>query len=149
MFMKMMANQQSQLPTLSHDKRTIGSNEEDMDNHSLNGDNEDEPKQLMCEPEIDLMEGSERKHKEYFETNANEDDDEEDNKSYKSDISNQQEESNGWTMKQWKMPCTICSHISTSAEDLQEHIKAHLHAAVTASSSSETKSTAKPAGVIS
>lgn len=135
--MKMMSSQQAAaaLPPLSLEKRN-----EEMSNTSLNGDDDKQSQQqVLCEPEIDLEESSNDPKQKYY------DDEEEENRSYRSDHSNsnpatgQPGQSNGgWPLKQWKMPCTICSHISNSPEDLEQHIKAHLHAAVTASAAAAT-----------
>lgn len=146
MLMKMMsANQSSALapPSVTSDKRTFSSNgdEEDMENTSANGDLEDDdrPKQLLCEPEIELSERDPKMAANFFEKHAHarEENSEEEDKSRHSEQSNQAEASADWSSGDWKMSFKLCEGGDISPEELQQHIKAHLQAAMSSAAGEE------------
>lgn len=138
MLMKMMsANQSSALapPSVTSDKRTLSSNgeEEEMENTSANGDLEDDDrtKQLLCEPEIELSESDPKRAANFFKEHAHarEENSDEEEKSRHSEQSNQ-EASADWSSGDWKMSFKLCEGADISPEELQQHIKAHLQAAM-------------------
>lgn len=148
MLMKMMAaNQDSQAYSNLSDKHGSSSNgdENEIDNISVQDDNESIPKESLCLSEGDKLLLAEHKATEklLFNFNSNVQDGivDDENRSTRSGQSNHDSD---WFPKEWKMSCTICSHTSISPSEFEQHIKAHLHAAVSASTSPEECSKSSP-----
>ena len=149
MFMKMMStNQSTQLPPLSisADKRASSSNgdkeEEEADNSANDEPDDEQPKEVLCEPEIDFSENY-PKTEANFEANYDsrgEPGDDEDNKSLHSEKSNQETD---WSSRDWKMSLKFCENADISPDELQKHIKAQLQAAMSATGSENTKAEEK------
>ena len=139
MLMKMMSQQGPPMPPIS-----LG---DPINDHSTNGEQDSckntngVAREVLCEPELDMTSEGDRKE------SAIEDDQSEENRSVKSERSNQASEETEWSSKATvPLSCALCAHCCATPGEFEEHIKAHLHAA---SAGSSPMSAAKTADVLS